>query len=150
MLAHYNNQCNFLIIKWTLNNFTEKLKIYQTFVNQKGNNFSYCFLYLTFIVYFCFIQKAFLEDLILEYQVKLTQVNTKFKRYLFQSIDLNNRLIAIKGARGVGKTTLLLQIAKEKLANTKTLYISLDHIYFYENKIYELAKKFEQFGGSHL
>ena len=91
-----------------------------------------------------------MEDLFLEYQVKLTQVSTKFKRYLFQSIDLNNRLIAIKGARGVGKTTLLLQIAKEKLANTKTLYISLDHIYFYENKIYELAKKFEQFGGSHL
>lgn len=91
-----------------------------------------------------------MDSLILEHQVKLTQVNTKFKRYLFHAIDLNNRLIAIKGARGAGKTTLLLQLAKEKLLNKETLYISLDHIYFYENKLYELAKKFEQFGGSHL
>lgn len=91
-----------------------------------------------------------MDSLILEHQVKLTQVNTKFKRYLFHAIDLNNRLIAIKGARGAGKTTLLLQLAKEKLLNKEALYISLDHIYFYENKLYELAKKFEQFGGSHL
>lgn len=91
-----------------------------------------------------------MDSLILEHQVKLTQINTKFKRYLFHAIDLNNRLIAIKGARGAGKTTLLLQLAKEKLLNKEALYISLDHIYFYENKLYELAKKFEQFGGSHL
>ena len=91
-----------------------------------------------------------MENLILEYQVKLTQINTKFKRYLFNSIDLNNRLIAIKGARGVGKTTLLMQLAKEKLIDKNNLYISLDHIYFYENKLYELAKQFEQFGGTHL
>lgn len=91
-----------------------------------------------------------MDELILEYQVKLTQVNVKFRRYLFHTIDLSNRLIAIKGARGAGKTTLLLQLAKEKLNDKKTLYISLDHIYFYENKLYELAKQFEQFGGTHL
>ncbi|MBW6481651.1 MAG: AAA family ATPase [Vicingaceae bacterium] len=68
-------------------------------------------------------KKQFMESLILEHQIKLTQVNTTFKRYLFHSIDLNNRLIAIKGARGVGKTTLLLQIAKEKLGNTKLMYL---------------------------
>lgn len=89
-------------------------------------------------------------DLMLEYQLKLEQVSTEFKRYLFHFIDLNNRLIAIKGARGVGKTTLLLQIAKELLPHNKTLYISLDHIYFYESKLYELAKKFEQYGGKYL
>jgi predicted AAA+ superfamily ATPase len=91
-----------------------------------------------------------MEDLFLEYQTKRLQTNTKFKRYLFHSIDLNNRLIAIKGARGTGKTTLILQIAKELLADKKTLYISLDHIYFYENKLYDLAKQFEQYGGTHL
>ena len=91
-----------------------------------------------------------MEDLILEYQIKLAQVSTGFKRYLFYNIDFNNRLIAIKGARGVGKTTLLLQLAKEKLNHKKTLYISLDHIHFYENKLYELAKEFEQHGGSYL
>ena len=91
-----------------------------------------------------------MDDLILEYQVKLAQVSTSFKRYLFHTVDLDNRLIAIKGARGVGKTTLLLQIAKERLKNKKTLYISLDHIHFYENRLYELAKQFEQYGGTHL
>lgn len=91
-----------------------------------------------------------MEDLFLEYQTKRSQTNTKFKRYLFYSIDLSNRLIAIKGARGAGKTTLILQIAKELLVDKKTLYISLDHIYFYENKLYDLAKQFEQYGGTHL
>lgn len=105
---------------------------------------------LTIIEYICFLYKAIMNNLILEHQVKLTQVNATFKRYLFHSVDLNNRLIAVKGARGAGKTTFLLQIAKEKLADQKTLYISLDHIYFYENKLYELAKQFEQYGGTHL
>lgn len=91
-----------------------------------------------------------MENLFLEYQAKRSQTNTKFKRYLFHSIDLNNRLIAIKGARGTGKTTLLLQLSKELLPKKTTLYISLDHIYFYENKLYDLAKQFEQFGGTHL
>jgi hypothetical protein len=43
-----------------------------------------------------------------------------------------------------------LQIAKERLTNHNTLYISLDHIYFYDNKLYDLAKQFEQYGGTHL
>ncbi|MGB0888435.1 MAG: ATP-binding protein [Vicingaceae bacterium] len=91
-----------------------------------------------------------MENLFLEYQTKRSQINIRFKRYLFHSIDLGNRLIAIKGARGTGKTTLLLQLAKELLPKTTTLYISLDHIYFYEKKLYDLAKQFEQFGGTHL
>ncbi len=91
-----------------------------------------------------------MEDLILEHESRLAHVSTQFKRYLFQSLDLDNRLVAIKGARGTGKTTLLLQIAKEYLGDKKTLYVSLDHIYFYENRLYELAKQFEQYGGTHL
>src|SRR5690606_4759151 len=65
-------------------------------------------------------------------------------------IDLSNRLIAIKGARGAGKTTLLLQLAKQHLPLTSTLYVSLDHLYFFDKKLYELAKEFELFGGTHL
>lgn len=91
-----------------------------------------------------------MEELILEYQRKIAGLKSGFHRYLFQKIDLNNQLIAIKGARGSGKTTLLLQFAKEKLPTEKSLYVSLDHIYFYENKLYDLAKQFEQFGGTHL
>ena len=40
---------------------------------------------------------------------KILSVNTGFKRYLYPMINWNNRLIGIKGVRGVGKTTLVLQ-----------------------------------------
>ena len=50
-----------------------------------------------------------MEDLILEFQDKMAQVSLNFQRYLIEKVDLNNRLIAIKGARGSGKTTLLVQ-----------------------------------------
>jgi len=91
-----------------------------------------------------------MEELIFEFQQKLAFVSTHFQRYLINEIQLNNRLIAVKGARGSGKTTLLLQIAKLKLDTTKSLYVSLDHIYFFEFKLYNLAKEFSNNGGTHL
>lgn len=91
-----------------------------------------------------------MEELLLEFQIKITRVSLNIQRYLIDKIDLNNRLIVIKGARGAGKTTLLLQLAKLNLPLQSTLYISLDHIYFFENKLYDLAKQFTQFGGTHL
>lgn len=91
-----------------------------------------------------------MESLLLEFQTKIARISMNIQRYLLHQIDLENRLIAIKGARGVGKTTLLLQIAKLHLPLNSTLYVSLDHIYFYEHKLYDLAKQFTQFGGTHL
>lgn len=91
-----------------------------------------------------------MENLLLEFQTKMARISMDIQRYLVQQINLNNRLIAIKGARGSGKTTLLLQIAKLHLPLKSTLYVSLDHIYFYEHKLYGLAKQFAQFGGTHL
>lgn len=91
-----------------------------------------------------------MEDLLLEFQVKINRTSLDMQRYLISKIDLKNRLIAIKGARGAGKTTLLLQLAKLYLPLTSTLYVSLDHIYFFDNKLYDLAKRFSQFGGTYL
>ncbi|GGE35236.1 ATP-binding protein [Psychroflexus planctonicus] len=91
-----------------------------------------------------------MEDLQLEFQQKLLGVSKDFERYLLQNLDLNNRLIAIKGARGAGKTTLLLQLAKFHLPTNSSLYVSLDHIYFYDKTLFELAKTFELFGGKFL
>jgi uncharacterized protein len=91
-----------------------------------------------------------MESLLLEFQEKITRTSTKLQRYLIREIDLDNRLVAIKGARGSGKTTLLLQMAKLHFPLKSTLYVSLDHIYFFENKLYNLAKQFAQFGGQHL
>ncbi|MDD2982080.1 MAG: AAA family ATPase [Crocinitomicaceae bacterium] len=91
-----------------------------------------------------------MEDLLLEFQSKIARTSLDIQRYLVHKIDLNNRLIAVKGARGAGKTTLLLQLAKLNLPLESTLYVSLDHIYFFDNKLYNLAKQFTQFGGTHL
>lgn len=91
-----------------------------------------------------------MEELLLEFQSKIARISTDIQRYLVRTIDMNNRLIAVKGARGSGKTTLLLQLAKLHLPLQTTLYISLDHIYFFDNKLYDLAKHFVQFGGTHL
>ena len=91
-----------------------------------------------------------MEDLLIEFQSKIANVSIDIERYLVQKIDLNNRLIVVKGARGSGKTTMLLQLAKLNLPLSTTLYISLDHIYFFDNKLYDLAKQFAQYGGKFL
>jgi len=102
------------------------------------------------MAYFCFLDRAIMDVLQIEFQEKIARVSTKLQRYLIHEIDLDNRLIAIKGARGSGKTTLLLQLAKLQFPLKATLYVSLDHIYFYENKLYDLAKQFAQLGGRYL
>jgi flagellar biosynthesis GTPase FlhF len=63
---------------------------------------------------------------------KIKNVPLEFKRYLFDRIYKSNRLIAVKGARGTGKTTLLLQLAYEHKAD-EVLYIALDDLFFSEN-----------------
>jgi len=78
-----------------------------------------------------------------------TQVRTT--RLFEQEIDWNNQLIGLKGARGVGKTTLLLQHIKKNYAlNNQVLYTSLDHLYFIDNKLYDFATTFHQKGGKLL
>ncbi len=91
-----------------------------------------------------------MEELIILQEQLLEHVSVK-ERYLLTKIDWNDRLIAIKGARGSGKTTLLLQQIKYKLPKGAVpLYTSLDHLYFLENKLVDLAKEFVLQGGTHL
>jgi predicted AAA+ superfamily ATPase len=67
------------------------------------------------------------------------------------TVDWSNRMIGIKGSRGVGKTTLILQYIKENFKpDKKVLYTSLDSLYFSENKLYELARSFHRGGGELL
>ncbi len=80
----------------------------------------------------------------------LDKVSMSKKRYLFESIDLNLKCIAILGQRGVGKTTLMLQMIKSKYNNNKALYISIDSPFFQSISLYEFAKEFEQMGGEVL
>ena len=62
---------------------------------------------------------AKMEKLIQFSASRIETIDTSFKRYLWDSIKWDNRLIAITGARGVGKTTLLLQYIKENLNDLK-------------------------------
>lgn len=91
-----------------------------------------------------------MEELIIQYQRKLANTTLTIQRYLLKIVDWNNRLIAIKGARGTGKTTLLLQYAKENLNQLTSLYVSLDNLYFAKNTLVFLAEEFEKLGGTHL
>lgn len=60
-------------------------------------------------------------------------------------------MIGINGARGIGKTTMLLQNIKKTLPqNESTLYVSLDDIWFADNKLVDLADTFVKYGGKHL
>ena len=65
----------------------------------------------------------------------LQNTTVSFKRYLYHEIDYGSRLIVIKGSRGVGKTTLMLQHIKELKSPFQSIYLSLDHILFQENRL---------------
>ena len=75
------------------------------------------------------------------YHSKLAQVTLDFKRYLYPRINWDSRVIGIKGERGVGKTTMLLQRIKEKYSNPDdTFYISLDHYWFGTHQLQDLIE----------
>ena len=81
----------------------------------------------------------------------IASTNLDFKRYLFDVIRWDSRLIGIKGARGTGKTTLLLQWIKEQnLATEKAAYFSLDDLYFTEHSLKDTVDQFYKNGGSIL
>ena len=76
-------------------------------------------------------------------------VNAPVRRTLMDEIDWNDRLIGIKGTRGVGKTTFLLQYAKENfgIRDRKCLYINMNNFYFQGRGIADFAGEFYRHGG---
>lgn len=86
------------------------------------------------------------------HQYLVEHVNSPIRRELMNEINWNDRLIGIKGSRGVGKTTFLLQYAKENFgaANKECLYINLNHFYFTEKKLMDFANEFRMKGGKVL
>jgi hypothetical protein len=92
-----------------------------------------------------------MEKLIEKSISKTNKVSLNFKRYLFNEIDWNTRLIGIKGARGTGKTTMMLQRLKSNYRNNKiAAYISMDDIYFSANSMVGFADYFVKNGGKLL
>ena len=80
----------------------------------------------------------------------ISETDITFLRYLHDKIDWSDRLIGIKGARGIGKTTLLLQHIKQHLDQRDTLYVVADHFFFAEHRLYDLAQRFANEGGKYL
>ena len=93
-----------------------------------------------------------MEKLFEKFIQKLQLVSTHFTRSIIHEINWQTRLIGIKGARGIGKTTLLLQYIKLNHSNEleKTLYISLDSIWFSNNSLVDLVESFIKKGGKYL
>lgn len=90
----------------------------------------------------------FLRDLSAK---RVAQAPTAFKRFLYNRVDWRDRLIMIKGARGTGKTTLMLQRMREAMPDPiKALYVSLDHLWFSGNSLYDVAEYHSLHGGTHL
>ena len=77
--------------------------------------------------------------------------NAPVRRDLMDEIDWNDRLIGIKGTRGVGKTTFLLQYAKEKFGTDHScLFINMNNFYFSKYTLVEFAAEFVKRGGKVL
>ena len=92
-----------------------------------------------------------MEILIEKSYQKVRDADVGFIRSVMDKIDWNDRLIGIRGARGIGKTTLLLQRIKKFLGNSiETLYVSLDNLWFTEHSLLGLVDFFVKRGGKFL
>ena len=80
---------------------------------------------------------------------QLALVTLDFKRYMYDKIEWDLRLVGLVGPRGVGKSTMVLQHIREN-ANEKSLYVSADHSYFSNHTLISLADDFVVEGGEHL
>lgn len=76
-------------------------------------------------------------------------INAPVRRTLMDEIDWNDRMIGIKGTRGVGKTTFLLQYAKEKFGadDHKCLFVNMNNFYFQGRGLADFAEDFVNQGG---
>ena len=91
-----------------------------------------------------------MENLIQRYRNLLENIDLRFVRYLHGKINWNERLNAILGARGVGKTTMILQHIQLHRQEKESLLVFADDLYFSRHSIVELAEDFFKQGGRYL
>ena len=91
-----------------------------------------------------------MRTLIDRYRMLIEETPTDYVRDIHDSIDWNDQLIAIMGARGVGKTTLVLQHIKLHEDLGKTLFVYADDVWFSAHTLFDLAELFYKEGGKAL
>lgn len=92
-----------------------------------------------------------MDTLITRCRRLISVTKTDFVRDIANRINWDCHLISIRGARGVGKTTLMLQYLKLHDIDYKSkLYVSLDSNYFTRHSLLDFVEKFYQQGGKHL
>ena len=97
------------------------------------------------------MEQAEIQPLYDSYHRKIAKVDLRFKRYLYSQINWKARIISIKGARGTGKTTMLLQNILENYEDIdQTLYASLDNLWFATHSLMELVDWADRHGISRL
>ena len=86
------------------------------------------------------MEQSEIQPLYDSYHRKIAKIDLRFKRYLYSKINWKSRIICIRGARGVGKTTMLLQHILENYEDIdRTLYVSLDNLWFATHSLIELV-----------
>lgn len=82
----------------------------------------------------------------------IDEVSLDFRRYLCRQIEWDDRLICIKGPKGCGKTTLILQHIKETFGagGEKAVYLALDHIWFASHDALDVVDWLHSHGCTHL
>lgn len=75
-----------------------------------------------------------------------------YVRPIISQVHWNQRMVSIRGARGVGKTTLLLQYIKQNYGENprEAIYVSLDNLYFSRHTFLDFVNEFYKMGGKHI
>ncbi|MFH1121105.1 MAG: AAA family ATPase [Bacteroidota bacterium] len=92
-----------------------------------------------------------METLFSFQQVLLRSVTNEFRRSLHNHISWGQRMIGIRGPRGAGKTTMLLQHLRYDTDNVdEVLYVTADHPWFYSHTLFDTADSWYKHGGKIL
>lgn len=93
-----------------------------------------------------------MESLYKKHRMFISNVSMNIVRDIMNDISWDKQLVAIRGSRGVGKTTLMRQYIKRNygINADKALYCVMDSMYFTNHSLLDLADRFHQFGGEHL
>ena len=93
-----------------------------------------------------------METLIKKHKMFISQTSMDIVRDMVNQVNWSKPLVAIKGSRGVGKTTMMRQYIRQTYGVNagEALYCVLDSIYFTSNSLLDLAERFYQLGGKHL